>query len=79
MLQGLVDLFDKFAGALMEVLPTSPFQKYIQYFSELPYLGYLNWFVPIDGILVVLASWLGCIGLFYLYSIVMRWLKILGD
>jgi len=26
-----------------------------------------------------MLAWLGAVGLFYLYSIVMRWLKVIGD
>ena len=61
------------------VLPLSPFQQYIQLFRELPYLGWLNWFFPVGDCLVVMLAWLGAVGLFYLYSIVMRWLKVIGD
>lgn len=75
----LAGIFSAFAEALQKVLPTSPFQDFIQYFRELPYLGYLNWFFPVGDCLVVMLAWLGAVGLFYLYSIVMRWLKVIGD
>lgn len=72
-------LWDKLGSGLMEVLPTSPFRDFLDEFANLPFLGYLNWFVPVRSILVVLSAWLGAVALFYAYSIVMRWLKVIGD
>lgn len=72
-------IFEKFAEKLLSVLPLSPFQQYIDQFRALPYLGWLNWFFPVGDCLVVMLAWLGAVGLFYLYSIVMRWLKVIGD
>ena len=71
--------FSGLVGDLIEVLPTSPFREFIEDFEELPYLGYLNWFFPVRGCLIVMAAWLGAVTLFYLYSIVMRWVKMIGD
>lgn len=72
-------IFDRFSDALKSVLPQSPFKDFLADFADIPYLGYLNWFVPVKGILVVMGAWLGAISFFHLYSIVMRWLKVLGD
>ena len=66
-------------NGLMEVLPTSPFADFIDQFSGLPWLGVLNWFFPVGQCLIVMAAWLGAITLFYLYSVVMRWVKLIGD
>lgn len=79
MLDFMMELINKFANALMAVLPTSPFQKYLSEFSDLPYLGWLNWFIPIGSMVKIGVSWLGVIALFYLYSIIMRWVKMIGD
>lgn len=72
-------LFESFAQKLLSVLPLSPFTEFIDNFSSLPYLGWLNWFFPVGECLIVMLAWLGAVGLFYLYSIVMRWLKMIGD
>lgn len=72
-------VFDSFADKLLDLLPLSPFQEFISDFASLPYLGWLNWFFPVGDCLVVMLAWLGAVGLFYLYSIVMRWLKMIGD
>lgn len=72
-------IFSVFKEALCSVLPLSPFDDYISQFSSLPYLGWLNWFFPVGECMVVMLAWLGAVGLFYLYSIVMRWIKMIGD
>lgn len=72
-------IFDAFARQLLQVLPLSPFEEFLGNFANLPYLGWLNWFFPVGDCLVVMLAWLGAVGLFYLYSIVMRWVKMIGD
>lgn len=72
-------VFEAFSEKLLDLLPLSPFQEFISRFSSLPYLGWLNWFFPVGDCLVVILAWLGAVGLFYLYSILMRWLKMIGD
>jgi len=71
--------FDHLAEKILSVLPLSPFQQFIQDFKSLPYLGWLNWFFPVGSCLKVMLAWLGAVGLFYLYSIAMRWVKMIGD
>lgn len=72
-------VFENFAEKLLALLPLSPFQQFINQFRGLPYLGWLNWFFPVGDCLVVMLAWLGAVGLFYLYSVLMRWLKMIGD
>lgn len=79
MLAWFSELMTAFAAVLVQVLPTSPFQQYIKAFGNLPYLGILNWFLPVGAFVKIGLAWLGCIALFYLYSIVMRWVKLIGD
>lgn len=79
MLAFFYEMMSAFAAALVKVLPVSPFQQYIKAFANLPYLGVLNWFLPISAFVKIGTAWLGAISLFYLYSIIMRWLKVIGD
>ena len=65
--------------ALQTVLPTSPFAEWIDQVGQLPYLSWLNWVFPVGICLKVLVGWLGAVAAFYLYSILMRWLKVIGD
>ena len=72
-------IFNGFLEQLKAVLPLSPFQQFIAEFQGLPALGWLNWFFPVSDCLRIMAAWLVAVGLFYMYSIVMRWLKVIGD
>lgn len=75
MLDYMQSIFTHFADGLMNVLPTSPFAPYINQMTEMPYLSWLNWFVPVGDIITVSATWLAAITLFYIYSIVLRWVR----
>lgn len=75
----LESAFNFIKNIISHVLLLSPFQEFIDRFRGLPFLGWLNWFVPIGEILTVLGVYLTAVAAFYLYSIVLRWLKVLGD
>ena len=62
-------------AAVLEFLPDSPFRGFIDSLGEVPYLGYLNWFVPIGDFLQLLAVWGLAVGLFYVYSVVLRFIN----
>ncbi len=63
---------------VMSVLPTSPFTKFLNAMGDMPYLGYLNWFLPISQMIAIGEAWLVAVGLFYLYQIVLRWIKAIS-
>lgn len=66
---------EKFKDFLIAVLPHSPFQQYIDQWRGLPGLSWLNWFIPVRACLTILASWLAALVLYYLYRIILRWIK----
>ena len=58
------------------LLPDSPFRKYIiQNDTIREYVSYINFFVPVAQILIVLEMWCSAIAIFYLVQIVLRWCK----
>lgn len=72
------NLFKSIMDVIISVLPTSPFKGVIKGMESeevQQVLSYLNWFVPIKDIVVVLTGWLTAIGLYYIYVIVLRWIK----
>lgn len=75
----LAEAFNGLIQKVLSVFPTSPFAPYIEQFSEIPYLPWLNWFFPIKECLVVMAAWLAAVGIWYAYSIIARWVKVVGD
>lgn len=64
-------------GFLKSVLPTSPFAEFIEELNTLPYLSYINWLIPIGDFITIGIVWLSVIGMYYLYSILMRWAKMI--
>lgn len=64
---------------LIALLPVSPFRNFINSFNVPEYVGFINWFFPVSEFLAVMALWLTAISLFYLYSIIMRWIKVIGS
>lgn len=64
-------------NTVLQFLPGSPFQSFINSFTEIPALAYLNYFVPIAEMIAIGQAWLVCVGLFYLYSAVMRFVKLI--
>lgn len=77
MFDWLVELFNKFGAGLMEIIPHSPFQQYIKLISVSEYIGYINWFIPVHAILIIINTWLVAIGVYYSYMIIARWIKLL--
>lgn len=56
------------------VLPDSPFSL-LDNSPISEYIGYINYFVPIDFMVDALSAWTGAILIFYGYQIIMRWAK----
>lgn len=79
MLDWMSDLVNEFGDKLVDILPLSPFTQFLDDFADLPYLSYLNWFIPVGDFIKIGEAWLGAILLFYGYSIIMRWVKMIGD
>ena len=78
MLTYMKELLDKFLSAIIKVFPVSPFKGVINSLSGLPVLGYINYFIPVGTCLKIAAAWLAAITLFYLYSVIARWLRLIG-
>lgn len=59
---------------VVDLLPDSPFQL-LDYTPIASILPYINYFIPLDFMMSVLAAWSSCIIIYYGYSVVLRWLK----
>ncbi|MEG1709927.1 MAG: hypothetical protein RRY04_01890 [Oscillospiraceae bacterium] len=67
------------AASLLSFLPDSPFRPTIDKLADVEWLGYLNWFVPVGTLFSIGTVWLGAIGVFYTYQMILRWAKVVGD
>ena len=79
MITWMKEMLDKFLHLIVSLFPTSPFLPVIEQIGALPYLGWLNWVLPIGTFLKIGALWLTAIALYYMYMVVARWVKLLGD
>lgn len=74
----IVNLVTKLLNAVISLLPHSPFADWIESFNVPNWMGWLNWFFPVGQCLSIMAIWLVAMGLYYLYSIILRWIKVIG-
>ncbi|MCX4323083.1 MAG: hypothetical protein OSJ59_08980 [Lachnospiraceae bacterium] len=72
------NLLDKFLQAVLSLFPLSPFRETINELGSLPYLGYINWFVPIGDFVKIGTVWLAAIAAYYAWSIIARWIKLIS-
>lgn len=73
----IAGLFNKIWQGIISFLPGSPFKALVVSFSNIPYLSYLNWFLPVTEILAVMQAWLAVVATYYVYSALMRIIRIL--
>lgn len=59
----------------IDILPDSPFTYLAQVPEVYQVLKYINWLFPIDFFLSSMAAWLSAISIYYLISIILRWVK----
>lgn len=75
---GMKELLNQFLEWVLALLPTSPFTSFLESMETIPYLGWLNWFLPVSEMIVIGEAWLVAIGVFYLYSIILRWIRAIS-
>lgn len=73
-LNGIIDVLGSLISLIFSILPPSPF-KLISNSPIAEYLPTLNFFIPIAEIIAITQVWLTAIGVYYIYQIVLRWIK----
>lgn len=71
----VIDVFASLINFIFSLLPGSPFSS-VSLSPISKWLGYLNYLLPITEIIAILSLWGTCIGVYYLYQIVLRWVKV---
>ena len=72
------NILDRFLQAVLSLFPLSPFREVIRELESLPYLGYINWFVPVGDFVKIGTVWLAAIAVYYAWSIIARWIKLIS-
>ena len=75
----LCSLVSSILDWLIGLLPDSTLNA----LSELPagvaqYLGWVNWFLPVTEIAIMLAGWVGALLLYYVVVLIMKFFKVVG-
>ena len=76
-MQTITSIFDQLFGSIIGFLPRSPFRQYIDAIGDIPYLANLNWIIPIPECIAVLQVWLSVVIIYYTYSAIMRFLRLI--
>lgn len=78
MLESLKSLLTSGLMAVLSFLPSSPFAVLNELAANgqiVEWLGYVNWFVPVYTFVAILEVWLLGIAIYYVWQVVLRWLK----
>lgn len=70
----IIKVLGSILSLIFSILPPSPFSV-INNSIIAEYLPYINYFVPFSEVVVILQTWLVAIGVYYLYQVVLRWIK----
>lgn len=74
-MDAVMKTFQSVINAVPAFLPDSPFRPFIDSISNIPYLGYLNYFIPVSDFIALLTGWVFAIALFYAASSVLRMVR----
>lgn len=61
---------------ILGFLPDSPISKFTNDKPVNVVLGHITWFIPFPTMLLHFSLILTCIGIYYLYRVIARWLKL---
>lgn len=77
-INGLIGIFNTFMHLVENMLPASPFAGISDYIIDIPWLGVVNYFVPLQACVDILVLWAGGMVVFFVVSIILRWLKVVS-
>lgn len=68
----LVNLISLALCALISKLPQSPFSELLAGIGDIPFLGFVNYFIPFDFAVTALSVWAPCMLAWRVYRLVKR-------
>ena len=79
MFDALSDALVDLAVSIVELFPASPFTVLDELGNSKVYewLRMVNWFIPIGTFVSILEGWLVCVAVYYVYQIVLRWIRVI--
>lgn len=75
----VMSLLNMVLNGIFSFLPKSPFLGVMEYIDEIPYLEYICYFVPVTEIVAITTAWISAVAVFYVYQIILRWIKAVSD
>ena len=66
------------AGVVIALLPATPFTSIISVIGEIPFIGEINWLVPVPQIIAVTTIWATTCVSYWVVSWILRQLDIIG-
>ena len=79
MFDALSDALVDLAVSVIELFPASPFTILDELSNSEVYewLRMVNWFIPVGTFVSIFEAWLFGVGVYYIYQIVLRWIKVI--
>lgn len=73
----LIESIGKIIDVVAMILPDSPFLIINELFEKIPFIAELNWVIPFGTFIYIGTLWGGAIGIYYIVSIALRFLKMI--
>lgn len=73
----LTSKLDYVLSVVLALLPDSPFQAITTNANITNFLGYINYFVPMNEIMAIMQAWITAVGVFYVYQAILRFAKVI--
>lgn len=64
-------------SAVLSLLPASPFVGFTYLIKQVPYISYINWFIPVPEIITIMESWLAIVAIYYSILFALNYVGIL--
>ena len=61
---------------VIDFLPDSPVNSFVNATPTNVTLGYITWFIPYPTMLLHFTVIISCISMYYVYRVIARWLKL---
>lgn len=75
----LIDIINGILSKVFFFLPVDPLKDGFDALTDNEWIQMLNWFIPVGEILTYVTIWIAAVGSFYVYQIILRWIKAIGD